>query len=179
MKNSRFPAFPLSRFPAFPLSRFPAFPLSRYPLYYSPIHRQNHQNPEPRTQNPEPRTQPMLRKLPLFLYALLILYLSLKPSGPEIVSIPHIDKLQHFMAYTVFAVVAAYAVSTKRAYYKVCIAIVLFSGAIELIQPSFGRECSFFDWLANSLGVSLGMFVTALLYNQQKRLCDFLNLSLD
>ncbi|WEM41560.1 VanZ family protein [Photobacterium sp. DA100] len=121
----------------------------------------------------------MLRKIPLILYALLILFLSLKPTGPELVSIPHIDKVQHFMAYAVFAILAGFAVPTKRSFYKCCFAIVLFSGAIELIQPSFGRECSFFDLLANSLGVSLGMFVTALLHNQQKRLCDFLNLSLD
>ena len=61
------------------------------------------------------------------------------------------------MAYSVFAIVAAYAVSSKRTFYWSCIGIVLFSGMIELVQPYFGRECSAFDLLANSLGVALGM----------------------
>ncbi|MGF1737297.1 VanZ family protein [Photobacterium satsumensis] len=121
----------------------------------------------------------MLKRLPLLLYVALILFISLKSTGPELVSIPHIDKVQHFMAYAVFAIVAAYAVSTKRAFYKHCTAIVLFSGVIELIQPWFGRECSVFDLLANSLGVVLGMLIAAVMSNKQVWLCDIINLKLD
>ncbi|MGR5144676.1 VanZ family protein [Photobacterium sp. DNB23_23_1] len=101
----------------------------------------------------------MLKRLPLLLYAVLILFLSLKPTGPELLSIPHIDKIQHFMAYAGFAIFAAYATSTKRSFYKCCAVIVLFSGVIELIQPFFGRECSFFDLLANSFGVFIGSII--------------------
>ncbi|MBC7006733.1 VanZ family protein [Photobacterium sp. BZF1] len=118
----------------------------------------------------------MIKKIPLLLYALLILFLSLKPNGPELVSIPHIDKVQHFIAYAVFAIVAAYAVATKRAFYRYGLAIVLFSGGIEILQPYFGRECSLFDLLANSLGVALGMFIVSLVNNKQVWFEGYLNL---
>lgn len=107
-----------------------------------------------------------MKFIPIICYALLILYLSLKPSGPAFIDIQHLDKLQHFIAYSAFAVVALTLRLGTRGYILICISIVIFSGLIELVQPTFGRECSIYDLIANSCGVLLGHCISNQLNNR-------------
>ncbi|WEM41561.1 VanZ family protein [Photobacterium sp. DA100] len=105
----------------------------------------------------------MLKRLSVLIYIIAMLFLSLKPVGPKIISIPYIFYLQHFIAYTAFVIVVAYAVNNKQVFYTSCSVIIFFSGLIEIIQPRFGRESSIWDFVANCLGVSLGILVVYLL----------------
>lgn len=101
----------------------------------------------------------MIKRFSIVVYVFIMLFLSLKPVGPKLISIPYIYQLQHFFAYMIFVIVAACFANAKTSFYKYCAVILFFSGAIELIQPYFGRECSVWDFLANTIGISFGMFV--------------------
>ena len=65
------------------------------------------------------------------------------------------DKLVHFMA---FAALAFPLARTGRiGLLPVFIGASIFGGAIELIQPSFNRSADINDWVADILGVALGI----------------------
>ena len=65
------------------------------------------------------------------------------------------DKLVHFAA---FAALAFPLARTGRfGLLPVFIGASAFGGAIELIQPSFNRSADVNDWIANIIGVVLGI----------------------
>ena len=72
------------------------------------------------------------------------------PSGPE-----GSDKLVHFVA---FAALAFPLARTGRiGLLPVFIGASAYGGAIELIQPSFNRSADINDWVADVVGVALGI----------------------
>ena len=76
------------------------------------------------------------------------------------------DKLVHFIA---FAALAFPLARTGRfGLLPVFIGASAFGGAIELIQPSFNRSADVNDWVADVVGVILGIGL-GLLYRRLRR----------
>ena len=76
------------------------------------------------------------------------------------------DKLVHFIA---FAALAFPLARTGRVgLLTVFIGASAFGGAIELIQPSFNRSADVNDWVADIVGVILGIGL-GLLYRRLRR----------
>ena len=76
------------------------------------------------------------------------------------------DKLVHFVA---FATLAFPLARTGRfGLLSVFIGASVYGGAIELIQPSFNRSADFNDWVADIIGVVLGIGCS-LLYRRIRR----------
>lgn len=97
------------------------------------------------------------------IYALLVGYASLSPASG--LAIGSWDKLAHFLTYGLFAVLAYWVVRSKKAHLFVCLAIVLYSGLIEVGQSFVpGRFMSAHDLLANVLGVLFGAFFPRFFY---------------
>ena len=75
------------------------------------------------------------------------------------------DKLVHFIA---FAALAFPLARTGRfGLLPVFIGASAFAGAIELVQPSFNRSADINDWIADIIGVALGIGCGL----QYRRLC--------
>jgi VanZ family protein len=73
------------------------------------------------------------------------------------------DKLQHFCGYLALALWFG-GVARRTRYVVVGSLLIAFSGALEIAQGLMhqGRTADWFDFLANSLGVSAGLGVAAL-----------------
>lgn len=87
--------------------------------------------------------------------ALIIAFASLKPpSGGA--GLPHLDKLQHLLAYGVLS--ALTALSLPRVPAGPVLALILYGAFLEVLQGMMplGREASFADALANTVGVLAG-----------------------
>ena len=90
------------------------------------------------------------------IYALLVGYASLSPASG--LAIGSWDKLAHFLTYGVFTILAYGIVKSPKAYLYACLAIVLYSGLMEVGQSFVpGRSMSAYDLLANALGVAAGV----------------------
>jgi VanZ family protein len=89
------------------------------------------------------------------------MYLSLMPTTPREVVIPHLDKLIHGSSYALLAIFAACIFEQKNAKRLALLWLVLFSGLIELGQGYLptGRTMEFADFIANSVGVGIGAFL--------------------
>jgi VanZ family protein len=89
--------------------------------------------------------------------AVVIAYLTLTPV-PEAAQLEFrgIDKIYHMLAFAglVFPVIAT---GPQRWIWMVPLAIA-FGGAIELLQPYFNREASLLDFIANGVGVAVGVW---------------------
>jgi membrane associated rhomboid family serine protease len=76
------------------------------------------------------------------------------------------DKLVHL---TAFAALAFPLARTNRiSLLLVLIAASAFGGMIELIQPTFNRSADLNDWIADILGVMLGIFL-GLIYRRVRK----------
>ena len=103
---------------------------------------------------------PWVARLGLFagaVLAVVIAYLTLTPV-PEAAELEFrgIDKIYHMIAFAalVFPVIAT---GPHRWIWMVPLAIA-FGGAIELIQPYFDREANWLDFVANGVGVAIGVW---------------------
>ena len=65
------------------------------------------------------------------------------------------DKLVHFIAFATLAFPLAH--TGRFGLLPVFIGASSFGGAIELIQPSFNRSADINDWIADVVGVVLGI----------------------
>ena len=93
---------------------------------------------------------PLTLAVTLTLTVAMLLPLDQPPPAPE-----GIDKLLHFIA---FAALAFPLARTGRiGLLPVLIGASAFGGAIELIQPSFNRGADINDWIADIVGVILGI----------------------
>ncbi|MFC1869624.1 VanZ family protein, partial [Thermodesulfobacteriota bacterium] len=87
----------------------------------------------------------------------LVVYLSLVPSPPEIPGFHGADKLIHLFTYAFVMFWFGLCYNPGRAYRNLGFGLILIGAMLELIQGKTGyRSMSYFDMLANSLGVSLG-----------------------
>lgn len=89
------------------------------------------------------------------------LFLSLMLTTPRQEVIPHLDKLIHGSAYAMLAIFAICIFEQNSARYKAIIWLIVFGGLIELVQGYLptGRSMEFADFIANTLGIGLGVFI--------------------
>ena len=76
------------------------------------------------------------------------------------------DKLVHFIAFTALAFPLAR--TGRFGLLPVFIGASAFGGIIELIQPSFNRSADFNDWVADVVGVIIGIGL-GLLYRRLRK----------
>lgn len=100
-----------------------------------------------------------------------VLLLSLSPSSsvPKIsfINIPQLDKFVHFFMYLSLAFISFIDIKknikkpTKLLILSVIFSFIVMSGIIEIIQENFisGRSGSYFDLLANILGIFCAGFI--------------------
>ena len=93
------------------------------------------------------------------LLLVLISVLSLSPAS-QLPAVPGTDKTHHFIAYA--ACVFPLALRRPRYWLWLALAIIGWSGAIELIQPYVNRYGEWLDLAANSLGVLIGIILATL-----------------
>ena len=71
------------------------------------------------------------------------------------------DKTMHVFAYAL--AILPLATVSSRPRLGVALGVLIWSGAIELLQTLVGRSASFADLMANAAGVFLGLSVTVML----------------
>ena len=76
------------------------------------------------------------------------------------------DKLVHFIAFAALAFPLAH--TGRIGLLPIFVGASAFGGAIELIQPSFNRSADVNDWIADVVGVVLGIGC-GLLYRRLRR----------
>ena len=76
------------------------------------------------------------------------------------------DKLVHFIAFAALAFPLAR--TGRLGLVAVFIGASAFGGLIELIQPSFNRSADIGDWVADTIGVAIGIGC-GLLYRRLRR----------
>lgn len=79
----------------------------------------------------------------------------------------HADKLLHFVAYWLLALVVAMAVWgaghwSRRTALIVAIALAAFGAVDEITQPLFGRTADVLDWAADCVGIAIGVLLVAI-----------------
>ena len=96
----------------------------------------------------------------IFLSALVVFVaitvLSLMPPRTNL-TIPTNDKVGHFIAYAVFSLNILLLGKNIMQYTVSTLLIVTYGILFEFLQSFVGRETSFYDFLANSAGVSIGI----------------------
>lgn len=107
-----------------------------------------------------------VRILLVLLYICCIAALSLLPPNdlPQIPLFPGADKIIHFMMYFIFSILSCWALRTEKNYYRLFFIVVGTIGwgiLMEYIQRTMhvGRSFSWYDALANSLGVLVGILI--------------------
>jgi hypothetical protein len=85
-----------------------------------------------------------------------------------------LDKIIHLGAYSVISLFSFLAVNPGKRYLSwMIVLVVLFLVAItdEMTQPFVGRTCSFYDFLADGIGI-VAVFIN-LFYSRQSHPLDF------
>lgn len=93
-----------------------------------------------------------------------ISFLSLKPVG---ITTPAVgfDKLYHCLAYTVLVMPLALKRPTN---WQLMVAVLmLYSGAIELVQPMIGRHGEWLDFAMNACGLLIGVVIASTVRHRQ------------
>ena len=107
--------------------------------------------------------------IPLTLIVTLILTVAMLWPLDQPPPAPISDKLVHFIA---FAALAFPLARTGRiGLLPVFIGATAFGGIIELLQPSFNRSAEVNDWIADAVGVILGIGC-GLFYRRLRRGCS-------
>ncbi len=112
--------------------------------------------------------------LPLIIYWI-VLFVATSIPGEELPSLDISDKMIHVAAYFILAVLLnftlllqnKYPYAKLRAYYLTIIIGVVY-GALDELHQMFipGRFAEFLDWIANVVGVLLGVFVVKMIVKQ-------------
>lgn len=101
-----------------------------------------------------------------------IIVLSLIPQPPQPVSFNGIDKLEHGLAYALLSFLSCLGFRRReaKAFRYVLLPAVLFllGTAIEIIQPSVGRNFDWFDMITNALGVLSGWLAAEFVYSVKR-----------
>lgn len=111
----------------------------------------------------------LLVYLPLIIYWLIIFTLTTVPTeAPQLFEFQ--DKVEHFLAYFVLGSLLTLALHFQnkiplfvRRTFIIALILIFIYGALDEIHQYFipGRDCDFFDWLADIFGGSAGVaFIT-------------------
>jgi VanZ family protein len=79
-----------------------------------------------------------------------------------------LDKIIHLGAYSVISLFSFLAVNPGKRYLGwmiVLMVLFLLAAADEITQPFFGRTCSFYDFLADGIGI-VAVFINLFHYRQ-------------
>jgi VanZ family protein len=92
----------------------------------------------------------------------LVTFLLLIELAPKPQKIPHLDKIQHAVIFTILTLSAATA--WKPHIYWLVAALILYGASTELFQGLFTvtRQASIYDWLADCVGIAIGLLIFAL-----------------
>jgi VanZ family protein len=98
------------------------------------------------------------RQVLFVVYLVLIAVLSLTPSEGEIFSVKHVDKVGHFLAYVLMAVLALISFGRGRGQVTAVILTFVLGLALEWGQGFVpGRTSSLTDGLTNFIGLGVGI----------------------
>lgn len=111
-----------------------------------------------------------------------ILYLSFAPPSTfdsvSLGRIPHADKITHFLMYMALTIMIIYDLYKKNGvprfdlkFFFGCIVFpIILGGVVELMQEAFfkPRTASWFDWLADALGVLAGWGLMAIYFRRKQ-----------
>jgi VanZ family protein len=101
------------------------------------------------------------------IWLIVITIASLYPAD-SLPQVPGSDKTHHFIAYMIL--VFPLALAKPKNYKTYILLLILFGGFIEIVQPYVNRYGEWLDFLANSLGICLGIvlafFINYLLYKK-------------
>jgi VanZ family protein len=92
----------------------------------------------------------------------LIAWGELTPNPPDLGGIFAWDKMEHFTAYFGLASMATLVMGLKPRLAWAFLGIILFGGALEILQGYTGRDPDILDFTANSIGAFAGLGVGAL-----------------
>lgn len=90
------------------------------------------------------------------LLAVAIAVATLVPNDGRSPPFPYLDKIQHFVAFGLLVLPLATVLRGRAAVAVVVALAVAYGGAIELIQPRFGRGAEWFDFWADLAGALAG-----------------------
>ena len=110
------------------------------------------------------------RKLGLvvaFVIAMVVAVLTLSPMPAGVPIIDGLDKLYHFAAFA--GLIFPLIVTDSRRWFWAVPLVILFGGAIELIQPSVGRSAEWLDFGADITGVLAGAALAEILHDRIRR----------
>src|ERR1044072_6301418 len=85
-----------------------------------------------------------------WIIAVLVFYGEL---GPGDIGFNVWDKLQHFGAYALMAALLTVSLEARRWWLWGLLALIIMGGVLEVLQGIVGRDMSFRDEIANTLGV--------------------------
>ncbi|MDA9312452.1 VanZ family protein [Vicingaceae bacterium] len=103
-----------------------------------------------------------LRWVPIFIWVLIICWLSFSPLDKLIIKPPlGADKLAHIGMYALLGSSAIWTTSSKKWRYMLFIFAFVFAGATEVIQHLFvlNRTGDLYDFIANSIGLVIILFI--------------------
>jgi len=106
----------------------------------------------------------ILRVLSLWLFwpgVALIAWGELTPNPPHLTGPLDWDKADHFIAYFGLASMATMILGLRPRLAAAIAAVILLSGALEILQAFTGRDAEILDFVANSLGALLGTLAAA------------------
>ena len=99
------------------------------------------------------------------LYSIVLVFATHLPNVNTVVRVPvpGFDKVLHFAAYGCQATLAigVLCVTGRASFRNIIIligALALFGGLDEITQPIFGRQAEFLDWVADCVGIALGVY---------------------
>lgn len=93
--------------------------------------------------------------------AVLIAWLTLRPASGPTLDLTHADKIYHLVAFALLVFPCA-LLFTRGLVWLLPSSVVL-AGAIEVIQPRVGRSGEWLDFLADIIGLGVGLLVARLL----------------
>lgn len=84
------------------------------------------------------------------------------------------DKLMHFLGFTLLGMLVVWrrsGVPRPSAVWDLLpgfVALALYGVLDEMTQPPFGRDCEFYDWLADCGGAAAGLWLGALVVGRPR-----------
>lgn len=99
----------------------------------------------------------------------LVIWGQLKPN-PTSFEQHYWDKGLHFIAYFGLAGLATWALEDRKRAWWAVLGLIALGGLMEILQGMFGRDMSFYDEVANSLGALCGYAAGLLALALAKRL---------
>jgi len=101
-----------------------------------------------------------------------VIWGELTPHPPELAGPLMWDKLDHFIAYFGLALLSTLAWGLRRSLAWLILALVVLGGGMEILQALLGRDAEWGDFLANDLGILMGLGAAAAYLAVPRQLVD-------